>query len=62
MAALDPFYRDGRPIPLTATDYASRAGLTFPQAKGVLQRLARIGLVRRSEFGGRTLHHVREAD
>lgn len=59
MAVLTPFYRDGRPVPLTATDYAARSGLTLPQAKGALQRLASAGLVRRSEVGSRTLYHVR---
>lgn len=61
MAVLTHFYRDGKPVPLTATDYAARAGLTLPQAKGALQRLARVGLVRRSEVGNRTLYHVRSA-
>jgi len=58
MAVLSPFYRDGKPIALTATDYAARSGLMFPQAKGALQRLARVGLVLRSEIGGRTLYRL----
>ena len=61
MAVLTHFYRDGKPVPLTATYYDARAGLRLLQAKGALQRLERGGLVRRCEVGNRTLYHVRSA-
>ncbi|MDF3904657.1 hypothetical protein [Paracoccus sp. AS002] len=61
MDALAPFYRQGRAIPLTATDYANRAGMTLPQAKGMLAKLRRSGAVQRQQTHEAVLFYVREA-
>lgn len=43
--SIDPFFRHGVPVPLTASDYAVRARLDLPAAKSALQRLVYAGLV-----------------
>ena len=61
MGALIPFQRDRGPVELTASDYAARSGLTLPQARGALRRLAAVGLVVRSEARGRTVYRRADA-
>ena len=60
MDALAPFYRQGRAIPLTATDYANRAGMTLPQAKGLLCRMWRAGTVKRKQTYDRVVFFIKE--
>ena len=60
MDAIAPFYRQGRAIPLTATDYANRAGMTIPQAKGLLAKLRRSGAVQRQQTHEAVLFSVKE--
>lgn len=43
---LAPFFRRGKLIPLTSTDYANRAGITLGDAVMTIQRLSRAGLIR----------------
>lgn len=62
MDALAPFYRQGSAIPLTATDYANRAGMTLPQAKGLLCRMWRAGTVKRQQTHEAVLFSVKEVD
>ena len=62
MGALTPFQREGGAVELTASDYATRSGLTLPQARGALRRLAAAGLVARSEARGRTIYRRANAD
>lgn len=61
MGALTPFQRDRGAVELTASDYAARSGLTLPQARGALRRLAAAGLVARSEARGRTIYRRADA-
>lgn len=61
MGILTAFQRQGEPVALTASDYASRSGLTLPQARGALRRLAAAGLVARSEARGRTIYRRADA-
>lgn len=61
MGALTPFQREGGAVELTASDYATRSGLTLPQASGALRRLASAGLVVRTEARGRTIYRRADA-
>lgn len=60
MDALAPFYRQGQPIPLTATDYARRSGMTLPQAKGLLCRMWRAGTVKRKQTYDQVVFFIKE--
>lgn len=53
--SIAPFFRHGAPVPLTADDYAIRAGVSLPDAKSALQRLIYAGLASADRPHGRSL-------
>lgn len=56
-----PFFRNGKPRPLTASEYGQLAGIGFHRAKYLLSRLVRQGALRRTEASGAIIFHPREA-
>lgn len=46
---LAPFFRAGKPVEITAADYAVRMGVTIHQARGAITRLRNLRLVTRRE-------------
>lgn len=59
MAFLTDFFRNGRAVELTATDYSRLRDLPFRHAKGELTRMVNAGVLRRREVYGIALFSVR---
>lgn len=59
MPFLCDFYLKGRPVELTASEYARLRGLTVPAAKGELTRMVNAGVLRRSEIKREPIFSVR---